>query len=99
MIVAKKRIIKPVADFWKENSWRITETKNRGGRPCIRDTGLHITIILYKLYGGMGVTEIVKEYPSITKEDVMAAIIYAAKIMDTGVGVKKYGWVHRKLKS
>jgi len=58
---------------------RITiEPDKRGGKPCIR--GLRITVydVLDYLAGGMSVEEILKDFPDLTREDIQAALAFAA---------------------
>ena len=48
------------------------------GKPCIR--GLRITVydVLDYLAGGMSVEEILEDFPDLTREDIQAAIAFAA---------------------
>jgi uncharacterized protein (DUF433 family) len=58
---------------------RITlEPDKRGGKPCIR--GLRITVydVLSYLAAGMSVDEILSDFPSLTREDILACLSYAA---------------------
>ena len=58
---------------------RITvEAGKRGGRPCIR--GLRITVydILEYLASGMSVEQILEDFPYLEREDIQAALAYAA---------------------
>jgi uncharacterized protein (DUF433 family) len=54
------------------------EPGKRGGKPCIR--GLRITVqdVLQWLAGGMGIDEIVADYPELNREDVLACLAFAA---------------------
>jgi len=52
----------------------------RHGKPVIKGTRVPVDVILGSLAGGMGMKEIVEEYGT-QKEDVLAAIEYAAKIV------------------
>lgn len=54
------------------------EPDKRGGQPCIR--GLRITVadILSYLASGMSEDEIIDDYPDLTREDIRAALSYAA---------------------
>ena len=52
----------------------------RHGKPVIKGTRVPVDIILGSLAGGMGAEAIAKEYGT-QKEDVLAAIEYAAKIV------------------
>jgi len=58
---------------------RITvETGKRGGRPCVR--GLRITVydILEYLASGMTAEQILEDFPYLEREDIQAALAYAA---------------------
>ncbi len=58
----------------------VIDSKIRHGKPVIRGTRVPVDVILGSLAGGMSVEEVAKEY-GISKEDVLAAIEYAAKIV------------------
>ena len=50
-----------------------------GGKPCIRGTRIWVSLILDLLADGMPEAELREEYPSLTHEDVLAAIALAAR--------------------
>ena len=50
------------------------------GKPCIRGTRIWVSLILDFLANGIGIQEIVAEYPQLKKEDVRAAIAYGAEM-------------------
>ena len=54
------------------------EPGKRGGRPCIR--GMRITVydVLEYLASGMSREEILKDFPYLTNEDILACLNYAA---------------------
>lgn len=54
------------------------EPGKRGGKPCIR--GMRITVydVLEYLASGMSQEEILKDFPYLTKEDILACLSYAA---------------------
>jgi uncharacterized protein (DUF433 family) len=54
------------------------EAGKRGGKPCIR--GLRITVydVLNYLAAGMSQEEILRDFPSLTAEDIHACLSYAA---------------------
>ena len=54
------------------------EPGKRGGKPCIR--GLRITVydVLEYLASGMSHADILREFPYLTKEDILACLEYAA---------------------
>ena len=51
------------------------------GKPVIRGTRIMVKNILGMVAGGYTAERIVQAYPEITKEDVSAALEYAAKIV------------------
>ena len=54
------------------------EAGKRGGKPCIR--GLRITVydVLDYLASGMTQEEILKDFPDLTSEDILACLQFAA---------------------
>jgi uncharacterized protein (DUF433 family) len=50
-----------------------------GGKPIIKGTRISVQFILELLAAEMSVDEILAEYPHLTREDVLAAINYAAR--------------------
>lgn len=51
-----------------------------GGKPCIRGTRIEIAIILDALSEGLSPEQIIDHYPSLTVEDIRAAMAYAAEL-------------------
>ena len=54
------------------------EPGKRGGKPCIR--GMRITVydVLEYLASGMTQEAVLKEFPYLTEEDILACLAYAA---------------------
>jgi uncharacterized protein (DUF433 family) len=50
-----------------------------GGKPCIRGTRIWVSLVLDLLATGMSEEEVRAEYPSLTRQDVLAAIAYGAE--------------------
>jgi uncharacterized protein (DUF433 family) len=50
------------------------------GKACIAGTRVLVTTILDNLAAGLDAEEIVRSYPSITRESVQAAVSYAAEL-------------------
>jgi len=50
------------------------------GKPCIRGTRIYISIILDALAEGLTLDEIIDHYPSLTIDDIRAAVAYAAEL-------------------
>ncbi len=58
---------------------RITvESGKCGGRPCIRGKRIRVTDILELLANEATIEEIVEDHPGLERDDVLAAIAYAA---------------------
>jgi len=51
------------------------------GKPVIKGTRITVEIILKKLSEGMTIREMLKAYPHLTKEDVLAALSYSADVV------------------
>ena len=65
---------------------RITIDEGKcGGRPCIRGMRIRLTDILELLGEGASFDEILKDYPYLEREDILAAIEYAAHQTDHAV--------------
>ena len=50
------------------------------GKACIKGTRIMVSVILDNLAEGVTEEEILKSYPSLTSEDIKAAISYAAEL-------------------
>lgn len=50
-----------------------------GGQPCIRGMRIRVTDILDLLAAGLTSDEVLEEMPDLEKEDILAALQYAAK--------------------
>ncbi len=50
-----------------------------GGKPCIRGKRIRVTDLLELLANEASIEEIVTDYPGLEREDVLAAIAYAAR--------------------
>jgi uncharacterized protein (DUF433 family) len=58
---------------------RITiEPGKCGGRPCIRGQRMRVSDVLELLASGATIEEIVADHPTLERDDVLAAIAYAA---------------------
>lgn len=56
-----------------------------GGRPCIRGLRIRVSDILELLAAGASFEEILSDYSFLEKEDILAAIEYAAHQADHSV--------------
>jgi uncharacterized protein (DUF433 family) len=52
------------------------------GKPVIRGTRIPVYVILNLLAEGYDYKKILREYPDLKKEDILAAIEYAAKVTE-----------------
>ena len=50
------------------------------GKPCIKGTRIMISVILENAAAGLTNEEILKSYPTLTIEEIRAAIAYAAEL-------------------
>jgi uncharacterized protein (DUF433 family) len=50
------------------------------GKACIKGTRIMVSVILDNLAAGISPEEILKSYPSLSSEDIQAAIAYAAEL-------------------
>ncbi|HQZ68279.1 MAG TPA: DUF433 domain-containing protein [Planctomycetaceae bacterium] len=50
------------------------------GKACICGTRVMVSVVLDNLAAGIGIEELLKSYPSLSRESVMAAIAYAADL-------------------
>lgn len=58
---------------------RITVEEGKcGGRPCIRGLRIRVKDVLELLSAGASFEEILEDYPFLEREDILAAIDYAA---------------------
>jgi uncharacterized protein (DUF433 family) len=65
---------------------RITvEPGKCGGRPCIRGLRIRVSDVLELLAAGASHEEILSDYPSLEREDILAALDYAAHQTDHAV--------------
>jgi uncharacterized protein (DUF433 family) len=62
---------------------RITiEAGKCGGKPCIRGMRMRVTDVLELLAADAPYEEILRDYPFLEREDILAAIAYAAQQTD-----------------
>lgn len=62
---------------------RITVDPQRmGGVPCIRDLRVTVSMVLGQLAAGASSDELLADYPYLEREDIRAALEYAAAIVN-----------------
>lgn len=50
------------------------------GRPCIKGTRIWVSLIIDNLAEGVSEQELLEAYPQLTREDIRAALAYAAEM-------------------
>jgi uncharacterized protein (DUF433 family) len=50
-----------------------------GGKPCVKGTRIWVSLICDLLDGGMSESEILRDYPTLMREDILAARAFGAK--------------------
>lgn len=50
------------------------------GRPCIRGTRIMVSVVLDNLAAGVPAEELLASYPALQREDIRAALEYAAEL-------------------
>ena len=63
---------------WRERI--VTNSQICHGKACIRGTRVMVSVILDNLAAGLSQEEILKSYPSLTRQDIDAATGYAAEL-------------------
>ncbi|MCX6089730.1 MAG: DUF433 domain-containing protein [Candidatus Atribacteria bacterium] len=53
------------------------------GKPVIRGTRLTVQFILGLLAHGATIDEIIEEYPGLTREDILACLLFATEALET----------------
>ena len=53
------------------------------GKPVIKGTRIPVYLIVELLANGMTEKEILKQYPTLKKEDIKAALLYASKCIES----------------
>ncbi len=55
------------------------DPNHRFGKPCVRDTRITVGDVLGWLASGMDAAQILSDYPSLTRADILACLGYAAE--------------------
>ena len=58
----------------------LSDPEIMGGTPCIRGTRITVYAIAGRVNGGDPISEILDDYPYVTREQVAAALDYAARV-------------------
>ena len=59
----------------------VTRPAILGGKPVIRGTRISVEFILSLLSSGMGIEDVLSDYPHLTREDIRAALHYAENLV------------------
>lgn len=51
-----------------------------GGKPCVRGHRIWVSLVLDLLASGSTVAEVLKDYPGLVEEDVLACIAYGSEM-------------------
>lgn len=57
------------------------------GRPVVRGTRIPVHTVLGVLAAGDDIDEVLKGYPRLTRDDVLACLEYASKVTDNGLQI------------
>ena len=66
-------------DRWKGRI--VTNPDILAGKPIVAGTRISVELILDHLAANWSMTEIIESYPSITPEDILASLAFAADVM------------------
>ena len=50
------------------------------GKPCVKGTRIMVSVVLGALAEGLTFDQIIEEYGSLTREDILAVLAYAAEL-------------------
>lgn len=56
----------------------VIDSRVLAGKPIIEGTRISVEFVVKLLASGMTIEEIIKEYPHLKKQDILAALAYAA---------------------
>jgi uncharacterized protein (DUF433 family) len=60
----------------------VVDPKIMVGKPCIRGTRIPARMVVNLLAHGATFDEIFEDYPRLTREDILACLLYAADVLD-----------------
>ena len=76
--------MKPIVEEDTKMDWRDRITSNPEilvGKPVIKGTRISVELILGWLANGWSFDKIIEAYPHISREDILAALAFAAEMM------------------
>lgn len=60
----------------------VIDPKVMVGKPCIRGTRIPVRMIVNLLAHGATFDEIIEDYPRLTRDDILACLLYAADVLE-----------------
>ena len=60
----------------------VVDPKIMVGKPVIRGTRIPVYVVLNLLGEGCSIEEVIKNYPDLTKDDILAALKFAAQFTE-----------------
>ena len=70
-------------ELWRK---RVTVTPNiHHGDPCIKGTRIPVAVVVGTVAEGLSHEQIIEHYPQLTREDIQAALQYAAVVMQSEI--------------
>lgn len=76
----------------RQNDRIVVDPRILAGKPVIRGTRIPVYLILDMLGAGADIDEILRQYPQLSRDDVLAAISYASRVIE-GTEWYEYGVV------
>ncbi|MEM2122277.1 MAG: DUF433 domain-containing protein [Candidatus Bathyarchaeia archaeon] len=68
-----------MVEDWRERI--VVDYKILGGKPIVRGSRVPVEAIVERIAEGMGIKEVLEDYPNLGEDDVKAALKYAATII------------------
>jgi uncharacterized protein (DUF433 family) len=88
LILERQSEVKKGMEDWRE---RISVDPNVcHGAPCIKGTRIMVWVILSCLANGDSIEDILAAYPNLTREDVYAALAYAAEMARERNAIRRF---------
>ncbi|MBI2899110.1 MAG: DUF433 domain-containing protein [Planctomycetes bacterium] len=60
----------------------VSDPKVLAGKPVIQGTRISVSFVLQCMASGMSVDDLLRSYPHLTREGVLAAVDYAARVLE-----------------
>lgn len=59
------------------------------GKPCIKGTRIPVYLIVSLIAEGEDAESVIRDYPSVTRDDIKAAVKYAAKLCEAAAQLSR----------